>query len=216
MSLHDLKPPKVHVVLGGCNLVFTLRPFDLTAIAWADLVYEDQNGSGFDNLKKILSSSDNPGYGLALANTCYHLSSIGLLNSEINTVEEFAERINNSNDKNDVVVLNNKLSEVFKNSFPEKIDEPELTGGAIFEYFKSMEAEKQDIEINWAETYMRIYAVGGMSIDEFYKLTIKQIGIISEEIGYLKAYDFRDNAMIHGIPANKIKVPRRKEKTLIH
>jgi hypothetical protein len=51
-----------------------------------------------------------------------------------------------------------------------------------------------------------------MTLEEFYSLTLRQIQTLGEEIGYHNAEVFRDNAIANGIPAKRIKIPRRQKK----
>lgn len=218
MELHEVSPFPLSVDWEGKEI--PLKPFDLRAITWAERFFYLEGQGGYDRMNETLKNK----YGeAAFQNTVveiiFYLSGSQFQKFSIFTASELKKEIRNHENK--VQIFSDfmaALAEIFKTSNPEKVaPEPELTGGAIFEFFKSQEQEeKPEAKINWAQIYTKLYVAGGISIDEFYSLTLRQVFLIIEEIGYLNAESFRDNAIVHGIPANKIKIPRRKEKQLIH
>ena len=200
------------IVIVWENQELELKPFDLRAITWAERFYflDDQNG--LERMHRILKNEEGEAaFQNAVIDIIHHLScgGFGIQASELKeSVRAHEDRINIFNG------FTTALNKTFSISFPQKKEEPELTGGAIFQFFKDMEDEKgkPESKTNWAQIYTKFYAAGGMTIDQFYGLTLKQIELINEELVFVNAESFRDNAAVHGIPANKIKMPRRKGK----
>jgi len=217
MDLSEFSPFPVSVDWEGQEI--TLKPFDLRSMTWAERFFCLDDEGGFDRMNEILKNKHGEAaFQNAVIEIIFYLSGSGFQKHGIFTAKELKEDIRTHENKLKIFIdFRDTLSEILKTSNPEKVaPEPELTGGAIFEFFKAQEEEKHQPKINWAQTYTKLYETGGMSIDEFYSLTIRQLFAIIEEITYLDGEDFKDNAMIHGIPANKIKIPRRREKQLIH
>lgn len=101
------------------------------------------------------------------------------------------------------------LDKVIENSFPENQNE-QIEGGEIFKSFAKKEEEQK--EGDWERIYTDFSHALGLSIDDFYKLTMRQIDAIYEEISVKAHEEFRMNASIHGIKSNRIQGAKRRKK----
>jgi hypothetical protein len=132
----------------------------------------------------------------------------------ISTAEILKEEIRNH--KNKVNIFNGfieAIHQTFENSFPKPEEKEEHTGGAIFQSIIAKEEKaRSEISVNWAQIYTKFFTAGGMTIEQFYSLTMKQVSVIGEELGYHNAEAFRDMALANGIAPKRIKIPKRKEK----
>jgi hypothetical protein len=101
------------------------------------------------------------------------------------------------------------VEEVIKNSFTESKPEPEQTGGAIFQMLKAREKSMTKPRQHWEQIYTEFFLAGGMTVQDFISLTIKQINAILPEINFSKSKEVETQCDIHGLKL-KHRV-RRKE-----
>lgn len=123
------------------------------------------------------------------------------LKNLINEKEDYQEELKSFGDA---------LQTVFKNSFPPQQKE-QVTGGEIFKKLTHKKKGESAIDTDWEQIYVAFYMAGGMSLDEFYNLTMRQINYLYPEINYKISESFSIQAGIYG---RKLKnKPQRKQQT---
>lgn len=135
---------------------------------------------------------------------------IKLIDEKIAKVKKISEELSNETTVEILIEFRSAVQQSLLDSFPKKVDEAEYSGGAIFQFLMQKGEKEAAKETNWPEIYAKFFAVGGMTIEQFYSLTMRQVDILSEEINLLKFEDFRSDATIHGINPKKITGPKRK------
>ncbi len=210
MDLHELSPFPVYIQWEGKEI--KLRPFDLRAITWAERFFCEEGKSGFERMNQILGdSSDIDLFTNTVVEIVFYLSE-GFESVGIHTARQLKEEIKKSEDRQLIFIgLKEALENVLLDSFPEKEEEPEVMGGAIYQMLKAREEKEKRKSVKWEQIYAEFFRAGGMSIEQFYSLTMKQIdGIYSE----LKIQHGEDLSKISRVVNERIvyKEPKREEK----
>ena len=94
-------------------------------------------------------------------------------------------KIFDSKDRGKILLQFKKaLEEVLVNSFPTSAKRPEFQGGKKFDAISKGTKSRQPE--NWEQIYIEFFRTGGMTIDKFMDLTMRQIGPLLQEIQYKK------------------------------
>jgi hypothetical protein len=208
-DLSELNPYPVYVIWE--EEAIELKPFDLRAITWAERFFYYEGENGFDRMNRLLTDQDNERELLnTVIDVVYYLGiedfqAIGVscpvgLKKLFNKKDDYRERLGE---------FGRALQQVFKNSFSQKKQEPETTGGDLYKKLTQNKNHGSGNKTDWEQIYVSFYMAGGMSINEFYKLTMKQIDCLYPEINYKISEEFSLKARMHGV---KLKSqPRRRQ-----
>jgi hypothetical protein len=211
MYLNDLNPCPSCIDWDGHEI--ELKPFSLRSITWAERFFFKDNISGFQRMNEILSGKgDRNVFNNTVIDIVYYLSS-GFDQVGIKTVVDLKKTIAKRDDSREII--NNfikVIEQILVDSFPKRKEEPEQTGGAIFQFLKKQEEELKkeqgEQDTNWAEIYINFFRAGGMALDEFYSLTMRQISELYPELIYQQMVEYGNQVEMHG---RKLKQkPRRK------
>ena len=206
MDLVDLNPGAINTSVGGT--VFKLRLFDLKAVVWAESFFSESDRGGLNAMYYILGDPDKWNvFSSSVMDIAFYLSE----DSEIKTRGELRDKINTSNPSQAIAILQKSISEVLKKSFPQG-EKTEITGGDIFKKATQSEEKKP---VNWARVYADFYRFGGMTIDQFYSMTMLQIDAINSQIDDGRTREkielMQFDCSIHGVKKqNWPKMPQRK------
>ena len=175
MDLVDLYSGSVFTRVG--DLIFKLRLFDLHAVVWAESFFSESDKGGLNVMYHVLGDIDNwRVFSSSVADIAFYLAE----DLEIKTPEEFKEKINESNPTESIAYLSESIKKVLKKSFP-KNKKTVIDGGEIFKNATKNEEQKPT---DWAKIYADFYRFGGMTIDQFYSLTMAQVDEIYKEIDF--------------------------------
>jgi len=207
MDLVGLNP--CHVLTSVGDLAFRLRYFDLRAVVWAESFFSNEDRGELNVMYYVLDHPEEwDKFAPTVANIAFYLSE-GL---EIKTFEEFAEKINASNASRATAILKKAIDEVLERSFP-VCKKDVVTGGEIFN--KSVQNKDQK-STDWANIYADFYRFGGMTLDQFYSLTMLQVDAIYTQIVESQTREkielMQLQCGINGIPKkNWPKMPRLRQ-----
>jgi hypothetical protein len=207
-DLSELNPFPVYVIWE--EEAIELKPFDLRAITWSERFFYYEGENGFDRMDRMLS---DPKDQILLSNTIldvvYYLGIEDFQSVGVSCPVKLKNLLNKKEDYREILMhFGDELEQVFKNSFSPKIKGPEVKGGDVYKRLTGGES-RGGITTNWEQIYVAFYMAGGMSVDEFYKLTMKQIDILYPEINYKISEAFGIQASIYG---RKLKnQPRRAQ-----
>lgn len=214
MDLVDLNPGPVLTKVG--DLIFKLRLFDLRAVVWAESFFSESDRGGLNAMYYILNNPEKwRVFSSTVADVAFYLAE----NMEIKTPEGFKEKINESKNPDkiskNIAHLHQSIFEVLKKSFPNQ-KKISLSGGEIFQKTAKQEDQKPT---NWARVYADFYRLGGISIDQFYSLTMRQIDAIHSNIDEGRTREKIENMQfqcsIHKMPKNSWpKMPQRRTETV--
>ena len=165
-----------------------------------------KGGRAFENLEEVvLSASD---YASTIKNDSQRESE---LKSEIEKAIEYLKTNKQKRIAGVIYEFQKALKEILEDSFPKKRKEPEVKGGEIY---KKLTANKKESRgsTNWDRVYIDFYRAGGMTIEQFFSLTMKQIDILHPELTYKDFEDLKFTAGLHGRKMSG-NVTRREEQT---
>jgi DUF438 domain-containing protein len=211
MDLVDLYPDtQIYTRIG--DLIFKLRLFDLHAVVWAEYAFSESDRGGLNAMFYHLNNPDNwDPFSFAVADLAFYLAE----NLKIKSKEEFVKKINESNEKKtisrNIAILNDSIQKVLKKSFPDKSG-VSVSGGEIF---NNIVKNEQPEPTNWAKVYADFYRIGGMTRNEFFSMTVRQISEIYSQIDEgrtrEKIESMQFNCGIHGIKKeNWPKMPQKR------
>lgn len=207
MNLVDLNPGPVYTSVG--DTIFKLRLFDLNAGVWAESFFSESDRGGLNAMYQIINDPNNwRVFSSSIADIAFYLAD----DLEIKTPEEFKEKINVSNPSQAIAVLSKSISKVLEKSFPQG-EKNAIAGGEVFN--KAVQNEEQK-PTNWAKIYADFYRFGGMTIDQFYSMTMRQIDAIYSQIDEGRTREkielMQFDCSIHGIKKqNWPKMPIKTE-----
>lgn len=206
MNLSDLNPFPVYINWEGEAI--ELKPFSLRTITWAERFFYVEGESGFDRMNRILTNPDDQNVLFnTIIDVVYYLGSEDF---KVNGPVELKKLVNeNENLAVKLEEFKDGIQQVFKNSFPPQQKE-QATGGEIFKKLTQKKKEGVSNQTDWEQIYVAFYMAGGMSLDDFYNLTMKQIDYLYPEINYKISEAFSLQASIHG--AKLKNAPRRKQR----
>lgn len=209
MDLVNLNPNPVLTRVG--DLIFKLRLFDLNAVVWAESFFSESDRGGLNAMYYILNNFENwKVFASSVADIAFYLAE----DLEIKTPEKFKEAINASNPSQSIAFLSKSISEVLEKSFPQG-NKTVISGGEIFNKATQNEEQKPT---DWAKVYADFYRFGGMTLEQFYSLTMRQIDAIyiriDEGMTREKVELMQFDCSIHGVKKqNWPKMPQRKVET---
>jgi hypothetical protein len=195
MDLVDLYPDtRIYTSVG--DLIFKLRLFDLHAVVWAESYgwadasfIPDSDRGGLNAMYYILGDSDNYRvFATIVTNIAYYLAEDLNIN-----LESFVAKINEKNPPRAIAILSESVKAVLKKSFPDK-DNTGVSGGEIF---NSIVKDKKPDPTNWAKVYSDFYRFGGMSRNEFFSMTMRQIDEIYTQIDESRTREKIENMQFH-------------------
>ena len=209
MDLVDLNPGPVLTRVG--ETVFKLRLFDLKAVVWAESFFSESDRGGLNAMHYVLNNPDNWNvFSSSVTDIAFYLAE----DLEPKTQEEFRKLINASNPSQAIAILQKSISEVLKKSFPQG-EKTAISGGEIFN--KTIQNEGKQ-STDWSKVYADFYRFGGMTVDQFYSMTMTQIDSIYSQIDESRTREKVESQQfdcsIHGVKKqNWPKMPQRKAGT---
>lgn len=211
MDLIDLNPGAVLTRVG--EVIFKLRLFDLNAVVWAESFFSESDRGGLNAMHYILGDHDNwRVFSSTVADIAFYLAE----DLDVKTPAEFKTLINGPNPSQAIAILHKSISEVLKKSFPQGKKDV-ISGGEIFNKATQSEGEQST---DWGKVYSDFYRFGGMTIDQFYCMTMFQIDEIYSKIDEGKKgeriEEMQFDCSIHGIkkqhwPKMPMRRPAAKE-----
>jgi len=210
MNLEDLSPLKVFIGWEGESI--KLKPFNLRAIVWAERFFFNGEKNGFERMNHILSGECEEALYNSIIDVIYFLGSDDFEYYNISCSVGLKNKVAESEHKSEIILeFTSGLEMVLLGSFPDATKEAEVKGGKIFQQIqKNKKPDKAGInDTNWGQIYNEFYQAGGMTIDQFMDMTMRQIGPLLEEIRFKK---FEDLNLLSEIVQKKIsfKKPLRK------
>jgi len=188
-----------------------LKPFSLRAVTWAERFFFREGIDGFERMNSILNNSEGQEiFFNSVIDIVYYLGEADFDKIGVGTPVILKIKVAKSEDKIEIIeTFKTRLEEVLVNSFPDpKQQRPEFKGGKQFdEINKGRKTSKPE---NWDQIYIAFYRAGGMTIDQFMKMTMRQISPLMDEIQHKHAEDLNLlSDLIHKKIA--IKKPHRKQ-----
>lgn len=186
MELHELNPFPVSIHWEGREI--TLKPFSLRSITWAERFFCIEGVGGFERMNRLLGNPENvEQFQDTVAEIIFHLSE-GFQDFGIHSADQLKETIRKKEDS-DIIFLGmtEALNQIFIESFPDRKEErpPEFDGKK--KLIIKQKRKKEDSR--WENIYAKMYLSGGLSLDKFYDLTMKQIESIMPEIRFIQIED---------------------------
>jgi hypothetical protein len=211
MKLSDLEPFPVFIAWEGQPV--ELKPFCLRSIVWAERFFFDGKTDGFDRMNQILAGAEGQEVLFnTLIDIVYYLGESDFSGLGIKTPVELKLKIGESEKKLEIIgKFKDALEQVIAQSFPDpKKEDPKPQGGSIYEALRNQHKKQvtADKPNNWDQIYIAFFRAGGMSINEFMSLTMRQINPLLAEIQYKHNEDMNLlSELIH--KKIKIKKPHR-------
>jgi hypothetical protein len=209
MDLTEFNPLPVVAELDGN--VFELRLFDLRAVTWAERYFSDTDSGGLEVLQGILNSPlDNQDdwnqYTNAIAQIVFYLN----MDEDLlpPSVCLFKNQINKSSEGGSLAIakLYTAVEKVLKLSFPDPPGETTETGSGEE---KENAEPGEPVQTNWSRVYVQVSrGLKGLSIDDFYKMTMRQVKSILESIAIETRSELQNQAILHGIENYQIVSPK--------
>jgi len=213
MNLEDLSPLKVFIGWEGESI--KLKPFNLRAIVWAERFFFNGEKNGFERMNHILSGGEGEeALYNSIIDVIYFLGSDDFEYYNISCSVGLKNKVAESEHKSEIILeFTSGLEMVLLGSFPDATKETEVKGGKIFKQIqKNKKPDKAGInETNWGQIYTEFYQAGGMGIDQFMGMTMRQIGPLLEEIRFKK---FEDLNLLSEIIQKKITIKKPKRKVV--
>lgn len=111
---------------------------------------------------------------------------IRVLNTRINRVEKLGE-------------FKDAVEQSFESAFPPQKKQRKRTGGDLYEkLFRIRNKKEQSNSSKWDQIYTSFYMSGGISLEDFFGFTMKQIEILLPEISYEIEKNYERQVEIHG------------------
>jgi len=211
MNLEDLSPLKTFITWKGESI--KLKPFNLRAITWAERFFFKEGKSGFERMTSILRNEETEDvFFNTIIDIIYFLGKDEFEYYNIACPVGLKNKVVESEDMLKIMMeFKGGVEYVLLGSFPDAVKEKEVKGGKIFQQIqKNKKPDKAGInDTNWGQIYNEFYQAGGMTIDQFMDMTMRQIGPLLEEIRFKK---FEDLNLLSEIVQKKISIkkPLRK------
>ena len=216
MNIVEFNPRPVIAELDSTFLL-EFGPFDLNCVVWAESYFNppEQLG-GLEIMGRNLENYENWKVYAGTVIEVAHRIQVDPDNPP--TVCAFTALINKVPEKEGgpagaIARLSVAINQVLKNSFP---DQPaESNNPDIPENLKSkndLPPEEQK-STNWARVYVQVARELGISIDQFYSMTMRQVESILTEIAEVKHADLLNDMKLHGFngKASKPQISKPKE-----
>jgi len=184
VRLSDLKPYPSYIEWDGEPV--ELKPFSLRSITWAERFFFRHGISGFERMNLILSNQEGQEVLFnTLIDIVYHLGESDFERLGIESAVDLKNKVAASAEKLEILKkFKDSVEQVILNSFPTSAKRPQFNGGKGFdEIGKGVKSRQSE---NWDQIYIEFFRTGGMTIDQFMDLTIKQIGPLMQEIQFKK------------------------------
>lgn len=201
MKLSELNPFPIYINWEGTYV--KLKPFSLRAITWAERFFFMDGIDGYERMNQILRNEEGEDiFFNSVIDIVYFLGYEGFEDVGISSPCVLKKKIAESDEKYEILLkFKIALEETISISFSKHKKEPEQTGGAIFEFIKRRDEQLQnekETKVNWDRIYIDFYRDGGMTIDQFFDLTPRQINILHRELIYRQSVDHERNLNLHG------------------
>ena len=207
MKLSELSPFPTFLKWEGAQI--QLKPFSLRAITWAERFFFRPETDGFDRMNRILGNHEGQDVLFnSLIDIVYYLGFEGFDKIGFDSPDKIKAKVAESDKKMQILEeFKEKVEQIISDSFPKQPKRPEFKGGKRFEEItKGAGSTAQD---NWDQIYVEFFRSGGMSIDDFMELTVKQIGPLISEIQHKRTEELHIlSDLIH--KKISIKKPRRQ------